>query len=329
MKDASVGNARERPLVVIGNPENRRVKLFVGAAARLGLSPPLVVAYRDLISQPGGTESLADRVGPEACVRIDSPGENAEVETALIRLGATALAVDWAAAEAAVMAAAEHGRIAAPRLWFAGYRRLLAQIEQALAPRGVRWMNHPADIPLLFDKTACQQVLAARGIPTPPPLADAAGQMPVNYDSLRRHMAAAGWQRVFVKLRYGSSASGVIALECASRRVQATTSVELVRDGGQVKLFNSLRVRRYTRERDVAAIIDELARHGLHVERWLPKAGFQGRVCDLRVVVIGGRVRHCVLRTSRDPLTNLHLGNRRGDATAFLRILALDQQQQA
>jgi hypothetical protein len=131
-------------------------------------------------------------------------------------------------------------------------------------------------------------------------------------------MAEIGWRRVFVKLRYGSSASGVVALECSRGRVQAATSVELVRQTGQVKLFNSLRVRRYQDERDVATIVDELGRHELHVERWLPKAGFQGRTCDLRIVVIAGRVRHKVLRTSRGPLTNLHLANRRGDVAAFL-----------
>lgn len=49
------------------------------------------------------------------------------------------------------------------------------------------------------------------------------------------------------------------------------------------------------------------------VERWFPKAGIDGRSIDLRVMVIDGRARHCVVRTSRSPVTNLHLGNQRGD----------------
>ena len=36
------------------------------------------------------------------------------------------------------------------------------------------------------------------------------------------------------------------------------------------------------------------------------------------IVLIGGEPAHVVMRTSRGPITNLHLGNRRGDATAFL-----------
>jgi hypothetical protein len=54
----------------------------------------------------------------------------------------------------------------------------------------------------------------------------------------------------------------------------------------------------------------------LHVERWFPKAALGGRVLDLRVVVIAGEPRHVVVRTSRSPMTNLHLGNARGDVAA-------------
>src|SRR5690606_36336811 len=35
---------------------------------------------------------------------------------------------------------------------------------------------------------------------------------------------------------------------------------------------------------------------------------------DLRVMVIGGTAAHVAVRTSRSPITNLHLANSRGDA---------------
>ncbi len=117
--------------------------------------------------------------------------------------------------------------------------------------------------------------------------------------------------RAFVKLAHGSSASGVLAVETAGPgRVRATTSVE--RDAAG-RLFNSLRVRRCTTEREVAAIVDALAPDGLHIERWLPKASQRGRSADLRVLVVAGRATHAVVRTSRSPMTNLHLGGGRGD----------------
>ena len=129
---------------------------------------------------------------------------------------------------------------------------------------------------------------------------------------------------MFVKPPHGSSASGVVALAFGGtrgdrdggvRRVSAYTSAVL--DGD--RLYNELRVRHYTDERSVAAIIDRLAADslpgagGLHVERWLPKASHEGLVFDLRVLVVAGRVSHVVVRTGRSPMTNLHLGNARGD----------------
>ncbi|MBO3739196.1 STM4014 family protein [Actinoplanes sp. NEAU-H7] len=132
------------------------------------------------------------------------------------------------------------------------------------------------------------------------------------YEALRAAMRAAGWGRVFVKPAHGSSASGVIALAAAGRRVTAVTSVELSGES----IFNNLRVRRYDDESSIRTIVDLLAPDGLHVEQWFPKASLGDRVLDLRVVVIAGRPRHVVVRTSRSPMTNLHLGNARGDVAA-------------
>jgi hypothetical protein len=120
--------------------------------------------------------------------------------------------------------------------------------------------------------------------------------------------------RVFVKPAHGSSASGVLAVETGGGgRVRATTSVELTPGN---RLHNSLKVRRYDREQDIAAVVDALAPDGLHLERWLPKASQQGRAADLRVVVVAGRATHAVVRTSHWPMTNLHLGGLRGDLGA-------------
>ena len=126
-------------------------------------------------------------------------------------------------------------------------------------------------------------------------------------------MADARCFRVFVKLAHGSSASGVVAYQTNGRLHQATTTVEMVREGDDLRLYNSRRVRTYRDPAEILALIDALCRHRVHVERWLPKAGLGGRALDLRVVTIAGRPRHTVVRLSRTPMTNLHLLNDRGD----------------
>ena len=134
-------------------------------------------------------------------------------------------------------------------------------------------------------------------------------------------MQAAGIARVFLKLSYGSSASGVVAFRAAGPRASAITSVEMAEAGGKIRLYNSLRLREYRDLREIAALIDALAQRGLHAERWIPKASGQGGVFDLRVLAIGGEPRHVVMRVADGPMTNLHLGNRRGNAAALLASL--------
>jgi hypothetical protein len=129
-------------------------------------------------------------------------------------------------------------------------------------------------------------------------------------------MREAGLRGVFVKLAHGSSASGVVAYRTGGGTQEALTTVEMVRQGGEMRLYNSRLIRRYQRPAEVAALIDALVREGVQVEEWLPKAGLDDHVFDLRVVVIAGAARHTVVRMSRSPMTNLHLLNRRGDTSA-------------
>ena len=274
-------------LTVVGNPANRRVAMFRAATLAAGLDDPHVIAWRDVACG----RSVAIECG--SLVRLDSPGEDAEVDR-LLR---------------GAQIAAEHGEIVGLADWHLGFGRALGRVAHAASTSGARLLNDPHEILVMFDKRACHGRLAAAGVPVPETLPS-----PGSYTELRQSMTDRGWRRVFVKSAHGSSSSGVLALQTDGRnRVRADTSVERV----GLRLFNSLRVRTYTHEADIASIVDTLAPDGLHVERWFPKAGLAGRIVDLRVVVIGGRATHTVVRASRGPMTNLHLGNQRGDLTAL------------
>ncbi|MBM2621102.1 STM4014 family protein [Actinoplanes sp. LDG1-06] len=320
-------------LAIVGNPANRRVALFAAAVARAGLPAPTVYAWRDILT--GGPVPT-----PDETVRIDSPGEDPEVDH-LLRATAAQAQPSEVDRLPHITAAQEHRNHAA-RAWPSDMRHLphittarpqpthpLGEVAQArpheigggaaafaglglalerVAAGGGRLLNPVGDILTMNDKRRCHGLLVEAGIPVPPALPPV-----TSFAELRAAMAAYGWARVFVKPAHGSSASGVVALAVSGRRILATTSVEIGADG---RLYNNLRVRRYEDEPTIAGIVDRLAPDGLHVERWFPKAGLGDRVLDLRVVVIAGEPSHIVARTSRTPLTNLHLGNARGDVAA-------------
>ncbi|MEU3252582.1 STM4014 family protein [Streptomyces sp. NPDC006997] len=270
--------------VVVGNPENRRTALFADAVRAAGRPAPRVLAWLDVLR---GRYAFA----PGEFVRIDSPGENAEVDRLL-------------------RGTDEPTRVEGTALWYRRFTAAVRELTDAARRAGAVPSVDAGEVAVMFDKRRCHARLTAAGVPVPWALPGPVG----GWADLRAGLAAAGVSRAFVKPAHGSSASGVVALSVAGGgRVKATTSVETAPDGG---LFNSLRVRHYTTEREVAALVDALAPDGLHVERWLPKASQHGRAADLRVVVVAGRATHAVVRTSRHPMTNLHLGGARGDLDA-------------
>jgi glutathione synthase/RimK-type ligase-like ATP-grasp enzyme len=275
-----------RHLTVVGNPDNRRVGLFRAAVRAAGLPDPVVVSWLDVLT--GRHRGFV----PGSLVRIDSPGEDAEVDRRLREADRPL----------------ERGEINGTAAWYRGLLAALDRLGAQARASDATLVPDPAAIAVLFDKRACHARLEQAGIPVPPALPS-----PSSYLDLKHAMAAAGWNRVFVKPAHGSSASGVIALRVAGPRVLATTSIERAGD----RLFNSLRVRDYRDEAVVASMVDRLAPDGLHVERWFPKAGLGGRVVDLRVAVVAGRASHVVVRASRSPMTNLHLGGARGDLAAL------------
>jgi len=215
----------------------------------------------------------------------------------------------------------DRGLILNSRQWYLGFGHLLERIDQETADcEAVTKMNEPADVAIMFDKCRCHSLCRAAEIP----VAESLGPVE-SYDELVQRMDESGRRRVFVKLAHGSSASGVVALYRNGKRQRAVTTAELVREGGDVRLYNSLRPRCYTDSSDIRIVVDTLCQQGVHVEEWLPKASLGKATFDLRVVVIGGAAQHVVVRQSRGPMTNLHLGNRRGDVAELQRRMGVER----
>ncbi|WP_406695651.1 STM4014 family protein [Singulisphaera sp. Ch08] len=298
--------------VIVGNPECPRIERFQAAMVHAGLSPATIVAYRDLIAGRVGLEQF---IREGTVLRIESPGRDFAVERAILAFGAGVEDDDGPTRLLRVEAeqlVPDKGRIWCPRQWYLGFRETLRLIDRQRAACPSHVTTSPtAAIEVMFDKVRCHDRLTRAAVSCP------RGLGPVrSYEELRHRMVEAGIGRVFVKLAHGSSASGVVAFAADGRRQLAITTVEMVHEGGEPRLYNSRAIRRVENHREVAALIDALARERVQVERWVPKAGIAGHVFDLRVLVIAGRAEHVVVRMSRGPMTNLHLKNRRGDPAA-------------
>lgn len=287
--------------LLLGHSDARRTRLLGEACARRGLALH-VLDWNDFLAAP---QRLAEQLQQRrhGWMKIDSPGENAACADALRQLGWRCNGSDGAAP-----APLAHGELHALQHGYAGLAQALAWVDAALAqaPRPPRLLNGSAGILAMTDKWQCQQRLAAHvGVPQPLGLI-------ASFDAFEAQWPAQTEPRVFLKARYGSSAAGVIALQrTRDGRYSAVTSARRDGDG---RLFNHLRLSRYTRRADIAALVDALAVQGAYAERWVSKprapAPHAGHY-DLRVVAHAGRARQRVARIAASPLTNLHLGNAR------------------
>jgi hypothetical protein len=305
------------PFLLIGNPENRRVTMFQEALAARGQPHARLLSHRELCARP---ELLAEVPDRPLLLRIDSAGEDFEVERALLGLGfeaACAAGVSSIEPRAIAELRPERGRILAPRQAHLGFLAHLAAIERVLAEkREWRVLNQPRAIAELFDKRATSRRYAAAGIPVPPAL-----EAELSVDSpprLRAAMKERGWGALFVKLSCSSSASCLGVYHLRPRHGEfLMTTIEQAESGW----YNSLRVRRVGEHRRIDELLRFLLREGSQLELAIPKARLDGAFFDTRVLAVDGEPAFTVVRQSRHPITNLHLGGFRGRPEALAAAL--------
>ena len=284
--------ANKPRLGLIGNPENRRIVEFQTAMEENGEPRPPCLSYEELARDP---ESLA-RFHVEQ-LRIDSPGENERVAKALIALGGGPPSAQF-----------EFGEITYLQEYHDGFCKLLDWIKT----RGLPCLNSPCDIRVMFDKWECHQRFTTHNIPRP-----ASESAPTDFAALFDRMRSQGSGQIFLKPLHGSSASGVCALRWTRQRQQLIAPLQIKSRNGCPVLINSLKVCTYTALAEIELILGLLLPQGMILEQWLPKLTLPGGAVDLRVLVIAGEARHWVIRQSRHPMTNLHLGNQLGDEAAL------------
>jgi glutathione synthase/RimK-type ligase-like ATP-grasp enzyme len=307
---------RRHQAVIVGAAGDPRVGAFQAARARAGLPPAMLLDYRDLVADP---EGAAARIAAPARLRIESPGRDAGVLADLLARGiekSARLGLHHLSRQEIERQVAERGRLLPPRQLFFGMESVLGalarRVHESGTPQRIQLVPDVDAILLAFDKSACHHRLMASGIPVPAALYGIG-----SFDDLRVAMQAARMPRVFVKLQHGSAAAGTVALATSRFGMHAVTTVEMVSGPDGVRLYNTRSLRRHTSPAEIARLIDALAPHGLQVEAWVPKASVDGRIVDLRVLVIAGEPAFRVLRKSLHPITNLHLGGERADADAL------------
>ena len=168
---------------------------------------------------------------------------------------------------------------------------------------GCHFLNSPEGIRRVLNKRACKEELVYQGVP----VTEMFPERIENFQQLSEAMEQHRTYSVFVKPIFCSGAAGVVAYRRTPGRDReiAYTSCQM----RERELVNTKTIYRMEDSCEIQRHLDAVLSLGAVVERWYPKASFQGKSYDLRVVWQFGRSVFMVVRRSKGPVTNLHLNN--------------------
>jgi hypothetical protein len=293
--------------VLVANPgtkrcETYRRELLAFWAAR-GVTPEVELApWAELVPRDGSLDGLPAFDRP-AVVRLESPGKDERVTRLLLEAGArddpAEPTRDWRTLEI------PKGLLLRPGLWYRGFRRVLHGLRQGfdarphLAPTAC-----PLAVAGMFDKTATAKKLHTAGVPVPQWLEDPHDV----FAALADADPGRTWRTAYLKLNTGSSATGIIAIRSEGTQLHGTTTLADI--GG--RFFNTRRLLHLTGP-PLERAAEFLFAEGAFAQEGVPMAQIDGQSFDVRVVCVHGRPAASIFRLSSGPMTNLHLGGRRGD----------------
>ena len=287
------------PYVCIANPGSKRWAYYHRELLAYGHEPKVVlVPWAEIIAADGNLDRFPAFDTP-AIVRLESPGKDSAVARLLLGAGANEPTTDWHSVPL------PKGWLARPGLQHAGFRRILHNLQLEFSTRPhLHPTACPNTIAAMFDKTATTQRLRTNGVPVP-------DWLPIAHPSasqLLNDIRKTNWPTLYAKLNTGSSATGIVALYRGDDWT-ADTSMTL-KDG---QFYNTRSIRRLRGENEIRPALEFLLQEGLFVQRGIPLAKIDDQNFDVRVVCVYGKPVATIFRLSSAPMTNLHLGGRRGD----------------
>jgi hypothetical protein len=294
--------------VLIANPGTKRCETYRAELAAYwadrGVTPDVtVVPWAEVIPRDGDLDDLPAFDRP-ALVRLESPGKCDDVTRLLLEAGARDADLsprDWRSL------GLPKGLLVLPGLQHRGFCRVLRGLRQSFnAKPHLRPAACPLAVATMFDKTETCRLIRAAGVPVPEMLAPGVIDPGMVYDRVREK----DWRTAYVKLNTGSSATGIIVLHpIAAGRPPAGVTTLVRRD---MEFYNSRLLTRLSGT-ELDRAVEFVLYQGAIVQRGIPMAQIDGQNFDVRVVCVYGKPVAHIFRLSPNPMTNLHLGGRRGD----------------
>lgn len=172
-----------------------------------------------------------------------------------------------------------------------------------IASFNVSFYNTPHDILLLLDKYKTKLILEKANINTTPMICEHFTRC----SELFAYLKSENLSRIFIKPRFGSGASGIVALKFNKKINQAVIYTTIFEKNGE--FYNGNKTFFHNSQEKVECILNYILSTKIVIEKWLSKKTHNKLNYDLRVVMFKQELLYVIARGSNSPITNLHLNN--------------------
>ena len=297
--------------LIIGDNKGRRIKTFTDCLKNKGIYNYSVMDWTEVLKD---RKELEKNIKKSNIVRIEPPEKNTDIYKLFLDIGAESGEFQ----KDNVNNNYNENIIISPKSWFKGVEHTFLVIDKLIKEnKDILSMCDLKEALVMMDKSKTYEFLEGKGknyyLPE---------KMPEyrNYDEFFEENKN-NFIKCFIKLRYGSGSTGVIAYSNNPKikEEKIFTSLNYSKENGNKTFFSTYNVKSYTDKKVIRDMVNWVVENGAHIEKWIPKLVHEKKGFDTRVFVLDKKSEYLLSRLSNSPITNLHLKNERKESEEFLK----------
>ena len=297
--------------LIIGDLSGRRVKSFVDCLTYTNENRYKIISWIDILDDISNFEK---NINENTIIKLEPPEKNMEIYRKFLKVDTCNQKLSEKEIDNIDFS---NYQIVEPEQWYQGFKTTLESMDKIYkenSSKNIFCMNDFKETLVMMDKSKTYYTLKDKvkeyDFCLPLKL-----ETPKTYKEFKE-IYGDKFIRCFIKLRYGSGGTGVIAYRNNPRTNDENifTSLNYESLKGKKIFYSNSKVNFFSSKDIVEPLIDWVLSNGPHIEEWIPKTSYKRNFFDTRAFVINKKAEYLISRLSKSPITNLHLRNKRADS---------------
>lgn len=301
--------------LLIGDLTGRRIKHFTDCLKAFNIHNVKVISWIEILND---LSILEKNLKENTIVKLEPPEKDMEIYREFLLKGE----------DKGLVSKDEINKIdfsnypiVAPAQWYEGFKVVLENMKKIYnhhLNKNIFFMNDFEDTLNMMDKSKTYDILACN-------LKNSEFYLPKRLENPKdckefREIYGNQFIKCFIKLRYGSGSTGILAYsnnpKIKEEKVFTSLNVRNIDD--KKVFFGNYKVNCFKEKEVIEELMNWVLYNGAHIEKWIAKSTYEGFSFDTRSFVINKKSAYLISRLSKTPITNLHLKNHREESEKIL-----------